>query len=94
MVRELWLARHAESVGNVASTRAEAERLEVIPLEIRDADVGLSPTGIEQADALGDWLQPRISEIDTLWSSPYARARPDPRRRARRTARRPGGVRR
>ena len=75
MVRELWLARHAESVGNVAATRAEAERLEVIPLDIRDADVGLSPTGVEQAGALGDWLQPRISELDTLWSSPYARAR-------------------
>ena len=49
MVRELWLARHAESVGNVAATRAEAECLEVIPLDIRDADVGLSSTGVEQA---------------------------------------------
>ena len=75
MMRELWLARHAESAGNVAATRAEAEGLEVIPLDVRDADVELSPTGLEQAQALGDWLQPRVSDIDTLWSSPYARAR-------------------
>ena len=59
MMRELWLARHAESAGNVAATRAEAEGLEVIPLDIRDADVELSPTGLEQAQALGDWLRPR-----------------------------------
>ena len=75
MMRELWLARHAESAGNVAATRAEAEGLEVIPLDVRDADVELSPTGLELAQALGDWLQPRVSDIDTLWSSPYARAR-------------------
>ena len=74
-MRELWLARHGESVGNVAATRAELERMEVIPLDIRDADVGLSETGVEQAGALGDWLQPRLPELDTLWSSPYVRAR-------------------
>jgi broad specificity phosphatase PhoE len=74
-MRELWLARHAESLGNVAATRAEAERLEVIPLEVRDADVDLSPAGVEQAHALGDWLQPRVGMFDTLWSSPYVRAR-------------------
>ena len=74
-MRELWLARHAESAGNVVATRAEAEGLEVIPLDIRDADVELSSTGLEQARALGDWLRPRLPELDTLWSSPYARAR-------------------
>ena len=74
-MRELWLARHAESVGNVAATRAEVERLEVIPLDVRDADVDLSPTGVEQAHALGDWLQPRVDAFDTLWSSPYVRTR-------------------
>ena len=75
MMRELWLARHAESAGNVAATRAEAEAMEVIPLDVRDADVELSSTGLEQAQALGDWLQPRVAEVDTLWSSPYRRAR-------------------
>ncbi|MFC5788871.1 histidine phosphatase family protein [Agromyces tardus] len=75
MVRELWLARHGESVGNVAASRAETEGAEVIPLDLRDADVPLSPTGVEQAEALGRWLHDRLPGIDTLWSSPYARAR-------------------
>lgn len=75
MVRELWLARHGESVGNVAATRAEAEGLEVIPLDLRDADVPLSPVGVEQAVALGRWLHDRLPGIDTLWTSPYLRAR-------------------
>ena len=75
MVRELWIARHGESVGNVAASRAESERLEAIPLDIRDADVPLSSTGVEQAAALGDWLRDRLPQIDTLWSSPYERAR-------------------
>lgn len=75
MVRELWLARHGESIGNVAASRAEAEGLEVIPLEPRDADVPLSPVGVEQAEALGRWLQPRLPEFDSYWTSPYVRAR-------------------
>jgi len=75
VVRELWLARHGESVGNVAASRAEAEGLEVIPLELRDADVPLSSAGVEQAEALGRWLHGRLSGIDTVWSSPYLRAR-------------------
>ncbi len=75
MVREVWLARHGESIGNVAASRAEAEGLEVIPLEPRDADVPLSPVGIDQADALGRWLRPRLGEFDSFWTSPYVRAR-------------------
>lgn len=74
-MRELWLARHGESIGNMAATAAEADGLEVIPLELRDADVPLSPTGVEQAGALGRWLQGHRSEIDTFWTSPYVRAR-------------------
>ena len=74
-VRELWLVRHGESIGNVAATRAEIEGLEVIPLDARDADVPLSDTGREQAAALGDWLEGRRATIDTYWSSPYLRAR-------------------
>ena len=75
VVRELWLARHGESVGNVAASQAEAEGLEVIPLEPRDADVPLSPVGVEQAEALSRWLHPRLSEFDSYWTSPYVRAR-------------------
>ena len=75
MVREVWLARHGESMGNVAASRAEAEGLEVIALEPRDADVPLSPVGVEQAEALGRWLRPRLPEFDSCWTSPYVRAR-------------------
>ena len=74
-VRELWLVRHGESIGNVAATRAEIEGLEVIPLDERDADVPLSDTGREQATALGTWLHDRRATIDAFWSSPYLRAR-------------------
>ena len=74
-VRELWLVRHGESIGNVAATRSEIEGLEVIPLDARDADVPLSDTGREQAAALGEWLADRRATIDTYWASPYLRAR-------------------
>lgn len=74
-VRELWLVRHGESIGNVAATAAEIEGLEVIPLDVRDADVPLSDTGREQAEALGEWLEDNRATIDTYWSSPYLRAR-------------------
>lgn len=74
-LRELWLVRHGESIGNVAATRSEVEGLEVIPLEERDADVPLSDAGREQAAALGEWLQGRRATIDAYWASPYLRAR-------------------
>ncbi|MFE7845692.1 histidine phosphatase family protein [Microbacterium sp. NPDC057407] len=73
-VSELFLVRHGESVGNVAATRAELEGLDVIPLDIRDADVPLSDTGREQAAALGEWLDDHHGSIDTYWVSPYLRA--------------------
>lgn len=74
-VTELWLARHGESIGNVAASRAEAEGLDVIPLDVRDADVPLSSTGREQALALGEWLTAHRGGLDAYWVSPYARAR-------------------
>lgn len=73
MITDLWLARHGESIGNVAATAAEREGLEVISLEERDADVPLSPTGVEQAEALGTWLAGH-GEIGAAWVSPYLRA--------------------
>jgi broad specificity phosphatase PhoE len=72
---EIWLVRHGESVGNEAATRAEREGLDRVPLDIRDADVPLSSTGREQAEALGRWLSVRSSSVDVFWVSPYARAR-------------------
>ena len=74
-VTELWLVRHAESIGNAAATRAEREGLDVIPLEIRDADVPLSATGREQAAALATWVADHHEAVDLLYTSPYARAR-------------------
>ncbi len=73
---ELLLVRHGESLGNVAASEAEAADAEVIEVPVRDADVELSPTGIEQAQALGrlltDWDLGRLPE--SVWSSPYKRA--------------------
>ena len=72
---ELWLVRHGESMANVAATRAELNGAEVIPIDIRDADVPLSPTGEQQAEALIPWLADQRRAIDTIWVSPYLRAR-------------------
>ena len=72
---ELWLVRHGESVANVAATRAEREGLEAIPIDIRDADVPLSPAGEEQASALRTWMDDHRDSVDVFLSSPYLRAR-------------------
>ena len=72
---ELWLIRHGESVGNVAATAAEAAGVEVIPLDIRDADVALSELGREQAIALQPWVAATLPPRAAVWCSPYARAR-------------------
>ncbi|MFG6402829.1 histidine phosphatase family protein [Microbacterium sp. P04] len=71
----LWLIRHGESLGNVAATRAEEAGAEAIDLDLRDADVPLSPTGEEQARALGGWMREHRGEIGEFWVSPYLRAR-------------------
>jgi broad specificity phosphatase PhoE len=74
-LNELWLVRHGESIGNVAATQAEMDGLDRIALDVRDADVPLSPTGREQAEALGRWLAAHRHDIDVSWVSPYLRAR-------------------
>ncbi|SFR92402.1 Broad specificity phosphatase PhoE [Microbacterium sp. cf046] len=74
-VRELWLARHGESVANIAATRAEREGRDLIAIDIRDADVPLSPVGEEQALALGRWVADHRPVLDMFWVSPYVRAR-------------------
>ncbi len=72
----VWLARHGESAGNVARDRAEAEHLDVINITVRDMDVGLSPRGEEQAEALGRRLQesPPSARPAVVLCSPYVRA--------------------
>lgn len=73
--KELWLVRHGESIANVAATHAEREGHDKIFIDIRDADVPLSETGAEQAEALGTWFAPHRASIDGYWVSPYLRAR-------------------
>jgi broad specificity phosphatase PhoE len=75
-VTELILVRHGESVGNVAREEAESSGALSIPMPMRDADVPLSELGVEQARAVGRWLAADPGRLpDTVWSSPYLRAR-------------------
>lgn len=73
---ELILVRHGESLGNVAAAEARESGAEVIDVPARDADVELSPTGVDQAQALGRWLAelPEADRPDAVWSSPFRRA--------------------
>jgi broad specificity phosphatase PhoE len=75
--RRLWVIRHGESAGNVARDRAEAAGAPLIELLHRDADVPLSPLGVEQSQALGEWMRalPAPDRPTTFLASPYQRAR-------------------
>ncbi|MGW9403437.1 histidine phosphatase family protein [Arthrobacter sp. NPDC055585] len=74
---ELILIRHGESAGNVAATHAQRTGAEVIDVGLRDPDVPLSGDGERQAMALGAWLAslPGEERPDSVWCSPYLRAR-------------------
>lgn len=74
---ELILVRHGESTGNVAAAAAEAAQADVVDVGIRDADVQLSPLGLEQARAWGTALAelPVDARFDAVWCSSYRRAR-------------------
>jgi probable phosphoglycerate mutase len=71
----LGIVRHGESIGNVAASRAETDRLELIDIAERDADVPLSETGREQAEAVGQWLAdlPERQRPELAVVSPYLR---------------------
>ncbi len=74
--RALWLVRHGESAGNVASDFAEREGSHEIAIVGRDIDVPLSELGVRQSRALGRWLAKRPERYPTVvLSSPYARAK-------------------
>jgi broad specificity phosphatase PhoE len=75
-VAELVVIRHGESQGNAAAAEAYDIGAEVIEIGTRDADVELSDTGVEQAQALGRGLERLLGdEVPTLvWSSTYVRA--------------------
>jgi broad specificity phosphatase PhoE len=67
----LGIVRHGESTGNVAAAAAETGRLEEIDIPERDADVPLSDTGREQAEAVGSWLAEQPPDLVVV--SPYLR---------------------
>lgn len=72
----LWIVRHGESAGNVARDAANAAGRGIIDIAERDVDVPLSPLGVQQSDALGQWF----ADLDaaerptTAFSSPFVRA--------------------
>lgn len=68
--------RHGHSLGNQADAAAREADAEVLELDVRDADVELSPTGIEQADALAAWAAGLDEKRRPTYvvSSPYRRA--------------------
>jgi broad specificity phosphatase PhoE len=70
------MARHGESVGNLAWRAAESAGHEEIDLPARDSDVPLSDTGRRQAEALGRRLasMPPGERPTAVFSSPYVRA--------------------
>lgn len=72
----LLLVRHGESAANVAATAAEAAGAEIVDMPLRDADVPLTRTGTEQAEALRRWFDtfPAEDDPDAVWVSPYLRA--------------------
>jgi broad specificity phosphatase PhoE len=70
------MARHGESVGNLAWHAAEAAGLDAADIPMRDPDVPLSDTGRLQAAALGRRLAalPEDGRPTVVISSPYVRA--------------------
>lgn len=72
----LVLVRHGESVGNLADRDAQNRGAGRLDLDIRDPDVPLSDSGLEQARAIGAWIAdlPDDERPTVLLSSPYRRA--------------------
>ncbi|HYW05558.1 MAG TPA: histidine phosphatase family protein [Longimicrobium sp.] len=73
----LWIVRHGQSAGNVASDAAHAAGASEISIAERDVDVPLSALGAEQAAALGRWFAslPVDERPTVVLSSTYLRAR-------------------
>lgn len=72
----IWIVRHGESAGNVASEAAHGASLARIDIAERDVDVPLSKRGEKQADAVGRWFAklPAAERPETVLTSPYRRA--------------------
>src|SRR5262245_4551485 len=69
----LWLVRHGESAGNIASEAARQSGETHVDIASRDADVELSERGIEQSRALGRWFAAHAPDErpQIVLSSPY-----------------------
>jgi broad specificity phosphatase PhoE len=75
-LQRLILVRHGESLGNEAASHAESTGSHVVDISTRDADTPLSPTGVDQASAVGDALAGLgLDGSSAIWASPYLRAR-------------------
>lgn len=74
--RELVLVRHGESIGNLADSQARERKAERLEIELRDADVPLSETGKQQADAVGHLIEDLGDDRrpELVVCSPYRRA--------------------
>jgi broad specificity phosphatase PhoE len=72
----LWIVRHGQSAGNVATAHAHATGAHRTALTVRDVDVPLSALGGEQAEALGRWFAGGHGGAlpDVVLASPYVRA--------------------
>ena len=75
--RRLWLVRHGQSQGNVASDAADEAGAHEIDIDMRDVDVPLSDLGFKQAEAAGRWFAalPRDERPEIILASPYMRAK-------------------
>jgi broad specificity phosphatase PhoE len=75
--KRLWLVRHGESAGNVASAIARSWGELKVDVAERDVDVPLSPAGVAQSRALAKWFANLAAgdRPDVLLMSPYLRAR-------------------
>lgn len=75
-LQRLILVRHGESLGNEAASLAESTGSHVVDIPTRDADTPLSPTGAQQATAVGAALTGLgLDATAAVWSSTYVRAR-------------------
>ncbi len=71
----LWLARHGESIANVARRKSEEQNLLTIDFPQREPDVPLSKTGEQQSVTMGKWFGalPEENKPTRIYISPFTR---------------------
>lgn len=76
--QELYLVRHAESQANLDESEITAGERTLYPQTIRkerDADVQLTPRGLQQTAATGGYLADHVAPFDVCFVSPWQRTR-------------------